>query len=112
MRVSRVAAADCSLGSCDVPGGFAALSSEGGSLDLEGFVLEDSGLAGLCIGPDAEADVRDGIVARNPIGANVQPPGFDLARIQDRVRYVDNALPLDSAGLPVPTPPALGGLGG
>jgi hypothetical protein len=63
--------------------------------------VRDNALAGVHI-VDGEVDLHDGEVARNPIGANVQAPGFDLARLQDRVRYVDNGEALSTSVLPVP----------
>lgn len=47
-------------------------------------------------------DLSEGEVSHCPIGANVQTEGFDVARLTDRVRFVDNGRDLDSVELPVP----------
>lgn len=72
------------------------------SVELTGFLVADGELCGLQIGDGAFIDLHDGEIRGNPIGANVQDPDFDLARIQDGVRYVDNGTPLDTSELPVP----------
>jgi hypothetical protein len=69
---------------------------------VERFRLAESELCGVQLAAGGVADLHEGEVAGNPIGANVQTPGFDLARLQDRVLFVDNEINLDAAGLPVP----------
>jgi len=50
-----------------------------------------------------------GEVRGNLIGACVQTDGFDVARLSEEVRYVDNETNLDSTSLPVPDPAVPGG---
>ncbi len=44
----------------------------------------------------------DGRVADNPIGANVQTPGFDFARLTSDVVFERNERAVDGAVLPIP----------
>jgi hypothetical protein len=87
---------------CD-RGGFG-IAAHRSTLSLTDFVSEDNALCGVAVGTDAEVDLERGLVTRNPIGANVQPPGYDLARISRDVVYRDNDLALDSSSVPLPTP--------
>jgi len=76
------------------------------------FVFSDNALLGIQLatgetldGPatiGGTADLADGVIARNAIGANVQVAGFDLTRIRDGVSYLDNDLPYEGDVLPVP----------
>ena len=38
------------------------------------------------------------------MGANIQDAAFDVARLADRVTYLENGTTLDSQSLPIPTP--------
>ena len=75
-----------------------------GRVTLTGFVVESSALAGLQIARDGQIDATDGVIRDNPIGANVQVPGYDLTRISERVRYEGNGRGLDATELFVPPP--------
>ena len=75
-----------------------------GRIVASDFLVTASALAGLQLARGGVADLQDGEVSRNVIGANVQTPDFDLGRLQVRVRYVDNETSLDAAELPVPEP--------
>jgi hypothetical protein len=84
----------------------------GNTLKLTRFVVADNALCGVqvargalpdgSVGEAGEMDLRDGVVSGNPIGANVQDSSFDVARLSDRVSYVDNNVALDTSTLPVP----------
>ena len=82
----------------------------GASVSLERFVVADNALAGVQLArgvldetaPAGAMDLAHGLVARNPVGANVQHPGFDLERLSRNVRYSGNDRNLDSAELAVP----------
>ena len=80
-------------------------SYDGALLDVRRFVFTDNAFLGLQLG-GGEADMHDGEVSNNDIGANVQTPDFDVARIQDGVVWRDNGITLDASGLPVPMPGA------
>jgi hypothetical protein len=82
--------------------GIAAIA--GGVVSVQGFVVEDNALIGLQIARDGAMDATDGVVRGNPVGANVQVPGYDVARISDGVRYEDNGRRLDATELYVPSP--------
>ncbi len=74
---------------------------EGGYADVSRFAITGGALCGLQLASGGTADARDGLVADNPIGANVQTEGFDISRITTDVHY-DNDFNLDSSALPVP----------
>jgi hypothetical protein len=80
----------------------------GSSVELTSFRVGGAEVCGLQIADGASMDATDGEVRDNAIGANVQVPDFDVARIQDGVRYFDNGVNLDASSLPLPDLP--GGL--
>jgi hypothetical protein len=96
----------------DVPacaGGNNALVTDAGMLDMRNFDIRDADLCGLMLARGGEADLHGSFaspstIRRNRVGACVQTVGFDLARLQDGVSYVDNDTMLDSSELPVPQP--------
>jgi len=90
-------------GCADQPGGRGIASSQGGRFTATRFVSSDNALCGVQL-VTGEVDLSEGVVAGNPIGANVQPAGFDLGRIQDHVVFRDNVRDLDAAALPPPEP--------
>lgn len=75
---------------------------DGASVFVSDFVVTRSALVGLQIGPGAQMDATRGEVTSNPIGANVQSPGFDVARLSQDVVFRDNGVNLDSQMLPLP----------
>jgi hypothetical protein len=75
-----------------------------GRIDAERFVIERSALAGVQIVEGGELDLRDGTIAENPVGVNVQVEGYDLSRVMSRVVFRDNGVNLDTNELPVPSP--------
>lgn len=74
----------------------------GARVDVERFEISDNTLVGLQVARDGELDARVGFVVQNPIGANIQVPGYDPMRLSDRVIYRDNERNLDSTELPLP----------
>jgi len=72
------------------------------SVEVTRFFVQQSAVCGIQVATDGAMDLHVGTVSHNPIGANVQVAGFDLARLSDRVAYSDNGTNLDSVGLPVP----------
>jgi len=102
--VEATAEVECFPARCD-----AAFGTGIGALDgalVTATRLRSSGnvLCGVQLAAGGEIDLHEGEVSGNLIGVNVQTEGFDLARLQDRVLYVDNERDLDSAILPVPLP--------
>jgi len=69
------------------------------------FQLLHGGLCGLQIASGASMDLSRGEVRGYEIGACVQVPGYDIARLSDGVVY-DNVTNLDTTTLPVPPIPA------
>lgn len=97
---------ECARTSCaEDAAGFGVVSG-GGSVELTRFVLRRSALAGISLQYNGVADLHDGEVSGNPIGANIQTDAFDVRRLQDRVIFRDNELSLDARALPVPDPSA------
>jgi len=76
---------------------------EGSRVELRVFQVARTEACGVQLGEGAALDLIDGEIRDNPIGANVQDPAFDLARIQEGVRYLDNGVNLDTSSLPLPT---------
>ncbi|MBW2461902.1 MAG: hypothetical protein JRH11_09655 [Deltaproteobacteria bacterium] len=77
---------------------------EGGAVSVDRFLVAGSFLAGVQIATDGSLDLANGIVERNPVGANIQVPGYDVTRLTTNVLYRDNGVNLDSAELVVPAP--------
>jgi hypothetical protein len=71
-------------------------------LEVRAFRVSDGALCGLQLSRGGQADLHQGVVAHNPVGANVQVPDYDLARIQDDVEWIENDVPFDGTALPVP----------
>ncbi len=74
----------------------------GGHLLATRFQLSGNALVGAQVAVDGELDLHDGLVSDNPVGVNVQVPGYDVGRLMDEVRFSNNGVNLDSAELPVP----------
>lgn len=106
----------CYPDDCPTGGGGSGLVAIGGGLiNASHFLVDGNTLCGvqLAHGRDADGvlyttsgvlDLSQGIISRQPIGANVQSETFDLNRITEDVIYLDNDRNLDSSYLPVPPP--------
>ncbi len=85
-------------------------ASVGGALRMTRFEVRDAVTCGVIVLEDpvseapASIDLSMGIVAASSIGACVQVDGYNLGRLTDGVRYVNNETPLDNTSLPVPVP--------
>ncbi len=86
----------------DIAGGCGLTAFDEGAVTLRRFRSADNALCGVMVAPRSTITLADGEIARNPIGANVQTPGYDLALLSDEVRYVDNDRNYDGASIPVP----------
>ncbi len=104
VRIEGTLASPCAeSGACEGFGtGVAAFASA--TVSATRFAVSNHFLCGVQLATGGQIDLHDGLVSGNAIGVNVQTEGFDLARLQDRVRFVDNQRDLDSASLPVPGP--------
>lgn len=88
---------------CVAPeGGIGVAAAEGGRVEIESFRASDNELAGAAVSIGGDLTLRNGRVARNPIGVNVQDENYDLAKLEDRVLFEDNERNLDARVLPVP----------
>jgi len=94
---------DCAADGC-AGGGIGVVTVDGSTGDVRGFRVSDSALCGIQIARGGGLDFHEGVVARNPIGANVQDPAFDPSRLQDGVLFFDNDQTIDSTALPIPAP--------
>jgi hypothetical protein len=88
----------------DCAGGTNVMVIDAGTLLLSNFNCTQADLCGLFLARDGEADLFDGTVSDNLIGACIQSVDFDLSRLQNEVRYIDNGRNLDSVELPIPEP--------
>ncbi len=79
-----------------------------GALSLSRFRIGTSALTGVQLARGGAVDLRDGQIVSNPVGINVQIPGYDFARLSDHVVFRDNGNNLDSSELPVPAPDTSG----
>lgn len=78
------------------------LGAREGAIVATRFRVSDNALCGVQVTGLGVLDLHEGEISRNPIGANVQVDSFDLSRIEDDVRYLDNERNLDSSVLAVP----------
>ncbi len=94
----------CAATSCASAGGGIAIGAyDEGEVTLARFALRDNALVALQLARHGAADLAHGVVSGHPVAVNLQVEGYDLARLTDDVRYVDNALTFDAESLPVPS---------
>lgn len=84
--------------------GIGVVSVRDAGIEITRFRISDNALCGAQLAQGGTIDLHDGGILRNPIGVNVQTADYDVARLQDRVRYEDNGTALDTTALPVPGP--------
>jgi hypothetical protein len=72
------------------------------SFEAQRFLLENNVLAGLQLVRGGQADLRDGEIAYNPIGINLQVTPYDVKRLSNGVVFVGNGRNLDADSLPIP----------
>ncbi|RLB52843.1 MAG: hypothetical protein DRJ42_13725 [Deltaproteobacteria bacterium] len=87
---------------CTGAAGIGLLALENAAIDGERIIIEGAALAAVIIVEDSAMDLRDGTVRGNPIGINIQAPGYDLSRVMNRMVFTDNGLNLDATALPLP----------
>lgn len=120
LRVATTRALTCTEPGCVAPeiGGIGVGAYGGGHLTVERFAIAEHALAGVQIAfgsPDGTTmytsagviDLSHGAIARNPIGVNVQDPGFELDRLFIDVAFAENDRNVDAANLGIPRPPSL-----
>lgn len=97
--------AACATGVCEGRGAGSALGVYlGGHAEVTRFAFVRSALCGVQLSRGGTADLHEGLVAENAIGANVQTVDFDLERLNNRVIFRDNDVVIDASALPVPDP--------
>jgi hypothetical protein len=102
--VEGTEARECAETTCtDFPAGVGIGVYRGADVDVESFVVDGSALVGVQVAEAGELDLVRGVISDNPIGANVQIPGYDLDRLSEEVAYRDNGTNLDAMDLPVPS---------
>ena len=71
-----------------------------GETALSRFQLTSASKSGVLLRKDAsfagnpELDLAQGVIARSPVGLDVEAPGFDLNRVIDRVAIEECGLPI------------------
>jgi len=96
---------ECAVDTCaDHRSGTGITASDTAIVDISRFRVAGSALAGLQIARGARITARDGLVARNAVGVNVQDDGFDPSDVSMGVQFVDNGINLDASALPIPEP--------
>ena len=104
VRVSETGERECASSTCPGLGfGDGAVSAVDASIELGRFAIEGSARAGVHVAGGV-MDLREGTIVRNAIGAAIQTPGFDVARISDGVIFADNGRNVDMSSLPIPEP--------
>jgi hypothetical protein len=103
VRIADTMARDCAETTCpDEPAGHALGVTDSSRAQLTDFELSGSNLCGVLVALGSEVDLQRGRVADNAIGACVQVGDYDLSRLMDDVRYVENGVSLDATDLPIP----------
>ena len=82
-------------------GGIGVRARNGGHLTMQNFLVSQCELVGVAVHPLGEIDLHVGDVSLNLIGVHLMG-SYDITRLMDRVRYIDNGSNLDSETLPVP----------
>lgn len=103
-RIAGTLERECAASTCPGLGfGDGAIAAADGAIELERFVVEGCARAGVHVG-GGTMDLRHGRIVRNPIGAAIQTPGFDVARISEDVLFLENDRNVDTTTLPLPEP--------
>ena len=90
------------MASIDDFGGIGVRVRSGGYVSLEGFSIRDCELCGIVVSLGGEADLRDGDVMNNPIGAHIKNPDFDVDRLRNNVRWDNYDVDINTSGIYVP----------
>jgi len=92
------------------PAGHNVWTGGGGVVQMRYFLVERADLCGFMIGPGAEVDLMQGVVARSPIGVCLQATGYDVSRLMNDVLYTDNGVILEATSFLVAEPADPAGL--
>ncbi len=103
VTVTRTVLSDCiARGSCPNAGGSGVVSAGNAAVAIARFRLAGHAQCGIELGEGGVADLSDGEVTDNPIGACVLTDGFDVNRLRSQVRYANNGKDLDASAMPLP----------
>jgi len=95
--------AECAASTCPGFGaGSGVVAADTASIEMRRFVITRNALTGVSVVQGGVMDLHEGEISHNVIGANADDPMFDLSRIQDRVRYIDNGRDYDATILWIP----------
>ena len=93
----------CAATTCaDQPGGIATGAYDSAAVTVTRFVLRAAALCGLQVSRGGAFDLTSGDVADNRIGACLQDPSFDRARLMNDVRFLDNDTVFEATTFPEP----------
>jgi hypothetical protein len=105
VRVAGTRAYACEATTCaDNAAGTAVVSTGLSRLRLERFIVDGADLCGVMVARSSSLDLLVGEVSGTEIGACVQIPGYDTARLSNGVAYRGNVQNLQATTLPVPEP--------
>jgi hypothetical protein len=103
VSVSGIAERACASSSCATEAGGSGVSAlAGASISATGLAVSGAPLCGVQVYDRASLDLSGGTIERSAIGACVQIEGYDLARVVEGVRFVDNERNVESADVYVP----------
>lgn len=94
----------CATSGCAGQGaGSGIIVRAGAAAAIERFLIAENFVTGVQLFDGGTIDLDDGDIVGHPVGVNVQTTGFDEGRVRTGVRYVDNDIAVNGAGLFVPT---------
>lgn len=95
----------CATSTCpgDDAAGHGVGAYSGAEVTLERFVLGRQDFCGAMLDTGGGIDLHDGTIEDNGLGVCVQVPGYDVARLSDRVRYGPGQY-IEMTDLPIPEP--------
>ncbi len=102
VTVRETLESECPAERCTARGGAGVVSGGSSRVRLERFLLEHNASVGIQVFEDAGADLSDGQISYNPIGAAVSVDGFDVSRLENGVAFENNEVRLYSAFVPLP----------
>jgi hypothetical protein len=103
VTVSGIAERACAASSCATEAGGTGVSALAGAAIVgQGLAVTGAPLCGVQVYDRASLDLSGGTIEQSAIGACVQIDGYDLARVVEGVRYVDNDRNVESASVYVP----------
>ena len=102
LEVSQTDVRECAGTTCaETPLGIGVGAYAGAVVELTESSITTSAMVGLQVADPGTVVTFRGVVADNPIGANVQVPDYDLSQIQTAVEYRNNDADLSLEMLPV-----------